>query len=134
MLITESSIVDNGAPNGAGISSLAVLTPLPIDLDVIKSTISGNTATSDGAGFNIVSGAPGGGPNVVDVWNSTISGNTATAAGGGGFRVDNAVGGAFVTLGYNTITGNSAGGAGGGILLLGPPIAGGITAGGTSTP
>ncbi len=103
LTIENSTIVGNDAGalgDGGGIFVFNDNT-----VNIINSTISGNTAGRDGGGIYLASGG------TVNITNSTISGNTATGQGGGiGFG---ALG--DVTINSSTIANNTAGVAGGGI-------------------
>jgi hypothetical protein len=105
-----SVMLDNstigGAAVGAGNSALTkgggIYAP---SISVMRSTISGNAATTGNGG-----GIYGSGAGVVIVQNSTISGNDATAGDGGGIFASN------VTLQNATVASNTAGaGSGGGV-------------------
>jgi Ca2+-binding RTX toxin-like protein len=109
LTIAYSTISDN-ITNGAfagGIRNTSTGT-----LEVLNSTISGNSVT----GFSQTNGPGSGGgisnSGTLRVTNSTISGNFARGRGGGIFS-----GGTLEVI-NSTISGNSAGTSGGGILFL----------------
>lgn len=99
LTVSDSSILDSTAGGGGGAIDA-------YGLQLVNSTISGNTADSGGgiSGFHL---------NVTD---SEISNNSAVGGGGGG------VAGHTVTVSRSTISGNTAaglGGMGGGIYAYG---------------
>jgi hypothetical protein len=101
LTVANDRISGNSAPNGAGVYSDQRLT-------VIGSTISGNTATSQGGG--ILQRNAGS----LNVQNSTVSGNTGRDVGG--IFADDLVPGP-VTISNSTISGNTGTSYGGGIAL-----------------
>lgn len=104
LTLTQSTVRDNTAKDGGGIYSNGAV-------NLINSTISGNTATDDGGGV-YTRGA-------VNLINTTISGNSAVDDGGGVRSFD---GGSILN---STITNNIAdsrgnsGGNGGGVVRSG---------------
>lgn len=105
LTITESTIAGNDAtssnPNygeGGGIYTVK-------NLELIRSTVSGNTATNSGGGLYSNS--------TLTITNSTISGNSA-ATGGGWYTV---IPGSSSAILNSTIASNSSSGAGGGMFL-----------------
>jgi len=102
--VVGSRIVDNRAQIGGGIYKA-----YGGYLDLVSSTISGNTASAVGGGMSTVGGwYPFGQPGFSRVSESTFSGNSADS--GGGIR---AFGGLYMT--NSTISGNYATTAGGGL-------------------
>ncbi|MBW4612884.1 MAG: tandem-95 repeat protein [Desmonostoc vinosum HA7617-LM4] len=112
LIITNSSISDSTASNGAGIGNSAGGT-----LTLINSTISGNQAT-------VSSGGIANAGSTLNLINSTISGNTAGDNGGGIGVFDSFLAGLFSTviisnstLSNNTAdSDNSGSGDGGGVF------------------
>jgi predicted outer membrane repeat protein len=111
LTITSTSIENNSAVTGGGIDANAgseIFSPTTLSLNVVQSTISGNSANGAGVGRG------GGGiytqKATTEIDNSTISGNTSTSVGGG-----MAVYGSVVVIHNSTITKNSAQGSGSGI-------------------
>ncbi|MDM7855647.1 choice-of-anchor Q domain-containing protein [Cellulomonas alba] len=101
--ITDSTIAGNtrNGPGGGMVVSIIELTdgPPPAQIDVVRSTFSGNSATGvDGRGGGLFAAT-----GEVHVDNATFSGNTAAVTGGG---VDTATGDVF--LRHATVVGNSA--------------------------
>jgi hypothetical protein len=96
LTVLGSTLRDNAAQVGGAIYNIATVT-------VNSSTLSGNTAASDGGGIHNSTGS-------IRVTNSTLSGNTA-ASNGGGISTGNG----FIALTNSTLSGNAATGAGGGI-------------------
>lgn len=110
LTVTDSVIRNNTAARGGGIETGDTST-------IVRSTISGNTATGlDGGGITT------GGGSLVDIDDSTISGNTAAGSGGGVFSER---GGNTLFLTNVTLSGNEAqGGFGGGIAANGSTLTG----------
>jgi CSLREA domain-containing protein len=99
LTLTDSTVSDNTADNGGGISNGGTLV-------IQNSTINGNRVDISGAGITNSS--------QMTLTNTTISGNSANSGGGGIFQ---AAGEA--TLRNVTISGNSLSGSLGGALFLG---------------
>ncbi len=100
--ITDSSVRDNSATDGAGLSNNGGT------MTIIDSTVRDNTATGGadaGGGIDNYSGSR------LTVLRSTIRGNSVGVYGGG---IDN-IEGATATIIDSTISGNRTGGLGGGI-------------------
>jgi hypothetical protein len=91
-------------------------------LNVVNSTISGNTATTAGGNVGDGGGIGTGFYSELRITNSTIAGNSATGRGGG---ISIAAGGSLVVA-NSTISGNSAGLHGGGAYFYGQAIGQGL--------
>ncbi len=115
--MSDSTVTGNSAACGGGLV-LSVTSGA-----IARSTISGNTATSeDPAGYTGGGGIWEYGKTAtdhLDVTNTTIAGNHA-ASTGGGFHSYNAGGSGNVTVASSTVVGNSAEIAGGGMYAGGP--------------
>ena len=96
--LTRVSIIDSVASFGAGILARA-------NVDISDSTLSGNSASGNGGGILLQSGA------VATVEGSTLHSNSGQF--GGGVHVDNS---AAITITNSTISGNTATNNGGGVL------------------
>lgn len=121
LTIESSTLTNNTAARGGGVANVGAESSggtravssgdTAATLTIIRSTLSGNTATTDGGG--ILNTSSGEGVATLAVVNSTLSGNAA-AAGGGLFN--EATGGsATANLNYATVADNTAGAGGGGI-------------------
>lgn len=91
-------------------------------LNVVNSTISGNTATTLSGSLGDGGGIATGFYSEISITGSTIAGNSGTGRGGGismGF-------GGSLTVANSTISGNSAGLSGGGAYFYGPSIGRGL--------
>jgi hypothetical protein len=108
LTLLNSSLRGNMAHNGGGIVSTFGV----VMVQILNSTLSGNSATSDAGGILSEGGT-------LTVSNSTLSGNSATFIGGG---IEIALG--TLTVSNSTLSGNSA---------SGPFSGGGIANGGTMT-
>jgi hypothetical protein len=100
LTLTECTVIDNTAYSGGGIWVGGGAT-------VIRSTITGNLATSSGGGISVSDGG-------ATVIGSTITGNLAGFEGGGGIDVWNGT----LAIAASTISGNAAD-VGGGINIFG---------------
>ena len=87
LTLRRSIIRGNQASNGGGIS---VTSTGNVQITIENSTISGNTATSDGGGVSL--SFTGVNTGTVQMVSSTISGNTASGRGGGISAVGNLIG------------------------------------------
>ena len=101
LTVTEVAVIGNNAEGAAGgIGNRGQLT-------VVRSTVSGNTATSTGAGEAGGGGIASTGTTVVE--NSTVTGNTSTAGTGvsfgGGIGTDS---NSLTQINNSTISGNTA--------------------------
>ena len=124
LTINDSTLDGNEAAFGGGISADQV--------SVTSSTISNNTATSDGGGiftgsrgganiqqssiFDNTAGRRGGGirsTGLASINNSTISGNSAASEGGGGIAQQ----GDYLSIDSSTISGNTSESYGGGVFV-----------------
>lgn len=125
--ITETSISNNSGNTTAGASNsgtgiaLNAAAGFPINLNMTRSTVSGNMGSVGGPNF--VSGAglsgPGAGGGTINITNSTFSGNTTSDGFGGGISATGAAGAATVyNIASSTIASNSAGTGGGGVVQL----------------
>ena len=115
LTVTNSTISDNSADSGGGISNSAF--DGGAFLTVSNSTISDNSATSDGGAILNTSGGGALAVASVTISNSILSGNTV--AGGGGAIFNSTLGQqATLMITNSTISGNSAGGGSGGISNL----------------
>ncbi|HEY0658620.1 MAG TPA: choice-of-anchor Q domain-containing protein, partial [Pyrinomonadaceae bacterium] len=94
--LTEVTLRDNWSEIGGGAFNYGTL-------NLFNSTVSNNTANSEGAGLDNQANA------AINIVNSTVSGNKATNFGGGVMNFGR------VTLNNATVTGNSAGRYGGGL-------------------
>jgi len=114
--ISGLTITNGSAPNGGGIfNDHATLT-------INNCTLSGNSATTAGAGGGGVFNDGESSSATVTINDSTLSGNSATSAGGGGGGVFNDGGNngnATMAINYSTLSGNSATNGGGGGLNQG---------------
>jgi hypothetical protein len=108
--ITRSTISDNSAVGGGGINGRNSV------VNLIDSTVSGNTASRGGGGVYIRIGT-------LNVTQSTISGNTASGDGGGIFSLNSNCSASNSTISKNTA----------GTVVEGPGSGGGIYLGGTGT-
>ncbi len=124
LTIESSTLTNNTAARGGGVANVGSELPLPPDetrsistgdtaatLSVIRSTLSGNIAGTDGGG--ILNTSSGEGVATLAVVNSTLSGNLAMA--GGGLFNESTGGSATANLNYATVAGNTASAGGGGI-------------------
>ena len=108
LTLDQATISDNSADKGGGLHLYRNYG----DVLITASTISGNSATTEGGG--IYAGFPH--LPIINIVNSTISGNSAEF--GGGIKNEEA----SVFLLNTTVTGNSATGAGGGLYRFGGGI------------
>ncbi len=98
LTLNNSTVSDNTGSDGGIFNNNSILT-------ISNSTISGNTATSNGGGIDNAGGT-------LTISNSTVSGNTATGSGGG---ISNS---GMLTLTNSTVSNNTAtNGNGGGIAI-----------------
>jgi hypothetical protein len=112
-LVLQASTLSNNTADGNGpdAGGAAYVAGAGAELDVMSSTVTGNTTAEDWAGGLYYYGSSG----VVQIVDSTISDNTAAAGGGGGWLGgDNAQ----TTIRSSTISGNHANGSNGGGLGL----------------
>jgi len=109
LLVSYSSLTGNSAGSGGGILNDAW--GGSATLEVLRSTVSGNSATNYGGGIlnNGESGSA-----TMEVLNSTLSGNTSASDGGGIYNYGDS-GNATLEVLNSTLSGNSAT-SGGGIL------------------
>lgn len=121
LTIESSTLTNNTAARGGGVANVGPEPPADVrsfssgataaTLNIIRSTLSGNMATTDGGG--ILNASSGDSVATLSVVNSTLSGNVATAGGG---LFNEAIGGsATANLNYATLAGNTATTGGGGI-------------------
>ena len=105
--VSSSEFAGNESPKGGAIA----VNSSNGSLTVTDSTISGNTAGSQGGGVFSYYG------NLIDIDRSTIDNNVAVD-GGGLFTIN-----ADVTVSNSTVSGNTATSAGGGFGMVGGPLA-----------
>ncbi len=152
LIVRNSTIADNAAPNGSSGGGITMTGSGTAHLEVTNSTIANNTARSLGGGISAVGGS-------VTITGSTIRDNTITGIsstlGGGGIgtyttttitgstisgnRAFNSVGGGIagfpnggVTITNSTISGNTAslgGGIHGGVTITNSTISGNTATG-----
>jgi CSLREA domain-containing protein len=134
MVISNSIITGNTAPNGGGLNNAASAAPsVPANLTINGCIVSNNTAAGSGGGMqnfststvainnslfvgNTSNGTTGGGGGQfnggVSITNSTFANNSAPVGSGGGIQSNGTLG---TTLTNVTVSGNFSGTAGGGI-------------------
>lgn len=105
----NSTLSANSAARGGGIVNYGDISAA--SLTVVRSTLSGNTATENGGG--ILNTSSDVGSAELNVVNSTLSGNSAVA--GGGLYNETAGGSTAANLVYATLAANTATEGGGGI-------------------
>ncbi len=106
---TWNGITVNGntGTTGAGIGFVA--TGGTMNINVVNSTISNNTASLSSGGMIITnSGQTSGAASVINFTNSTISGNTTNGAGGGAFVEQPSTGTVTANFNFVTIANNRA--------------------------
>jgi hypothetical protein len=100
--MTDSTLSNDTASSGGGFGGTG-------NFSMLRSTISGNSATGSAGGIRLYVGAA----NTIEIDNSTVSSNTATTTGGGiQFFTMSAT--SIVNMYNSTIYNNKAGTAGGG--------------------
>jgi hypothetical protein len=133
--INNSTIAGNTAGTAGAISAGPLTGPgfdySPQDSKITNTTLSGNSALSDGGAIELFGLADPAGSFTID--HSTISGNhsTNTTSYGGGVEVTNAVNGTFAVV-DSTVSGNDAG-LGGGIAVRSTVGSGGSVSADNST-